>query len=239
VHQLTRLLGPRDPAQPLLTLLDGPARVELSGATAANWVAKTANLLDAAGRPARVGLLLPLHWQTVALLLGGVASGATVVVAAEPAELADTEVAFVESGSAEAALAAGADDVLVLSGHPLGARLPSVPAGVADYAVEVPGYADHWGGPVPTRLDLEAGGAVLPSLPELALGTADRVLTAVRPADPDGLAALLAVLRCGAALVLVPEPAEVDLPAVAAQEGVTATLGVEVAGLPALPTPAG
>ena len=79
------LVGERDPAAPLLTLYDGtfpgPARVELSGATTANWVAKSANLLvDALGAPERVGLLLPLHWQTVALLLAAVATGATPVV---------------------------------------------------------------------------------------------------------------------------------------------------------------
>ena len=42
----------------LLTLLDGPARVELSGSTTANWVAKSANLMvDGLGAPERVGLL--------------------------------------------------------------------------------------------------------------------------------------------------------------------------------------
>ena len=209
--------------------------MELSGATTANWVAKSANLLvDGYGGPTRVGLLLPLHWQTVALLLAGVATGATVVVTDEPAELAGTEVAFVSAEHAEAALSAGADEVLALSGHPLGARLTTVPSGVVDDAVEVPAYGDSWGGPVPTRLDVEAGGAVLPALPEVGLGRADRVLTAVRPADPEGLAALLAVLRCGAALVLVPDPGAVDLPRVAEQEGVTATLGVAVDGLAAL-----
>jgi hypothetical protein len=46
------LVGDRDPAQPLLTLYDGPARVELSGVTTANWVAKSANLLvDGLDRP--------------------------------------------------------------------------------------------------------------------------------------------------------------------------------------------
>ena len=220
----------------MLTLHAGAGRVELSGATTANWVAKSANLLvDGYGGPTRVGLLLPLHWQTLALLLAGVATGATVVVADEPADLAGTEVAFVSAAHAEAALQAGADEVLALSGHPLGARLPTVPPGVFDYAVEVPTYADSWTGPVPTRLDVEAGGAVLPSLPELALGRADRVLVSVRPADPEGLAALLAVLRSGAALVLAPSPDSIDMPRVVAQEGVTATLGVDVEGTPPLP----
>jgi hypothetical protein len=98
----------------------------------------------------------------------------------------------------------------------------------------VPTYADHWGGPVPSRLDVETGAGVLPSLPELDLGGADRVLVAVPPADPAGLAGLLAVLRRCAALVLVPEPDAVDLARVVEQEGVTASLGVEVPGVRAL-----
>jgi hypothetical protein len=127
------------------------------------------------------------------------------------------------------------DDVLALSGHPLGAPAGALPAGAEDYAREVPTYGDSWGGPVPTRLDVEAGGGVLPPLPDLALGSSDRVLTAASPADPVALAAMLAVLRCGAALVLVPTPEGLDLPRVTAQEDVTATLGTALDGIPALP----
>ena len=212
--------------------------MELSGATTANWVAKSANLLvDGYGAPSRVGLLLPLHWQTVALLLAGVATGATVVSAADPAGLEGCEVAFVAGDRAQAALDVGVDEVLALSCTTLGSRLRDVPPGAVDYAAEVPAYADHWGGPVPSRLDVEAGGAVLPPLPELDLSAADRVLAAVSPDDPSGLASLLAVLRRGAALVLVPAPEAVDLPRLLVQEGVTATVGREVPGAPLLPLP--
>ena len=211
--------------------------MELSGATTANWVAKSANLLvDGFGAPSRVGLLLPLHWQTVALLLAGVATGATVVVADEPAALDGCEVAFVRADQASAALAVGVDEVLALSCTPFGTRLAQVPAGAVDYAADVPTYADHWGGPVPSRLDVETGSGVLPSLPELVVAAGDRVLVAVSPADPAGLAGLLAVLRQGAALVLVPDPGAVDLARAAAQEGVTASLGVEVPGTRSLVT---
>ena len=230
-------MGTRDPAQPLLTLQDPTGRVELSGATTANWVAKSANLLvDGHGGPDRIGLLLPLHWQTVSLLLAGVATGATVVVADEPAALDGCEVAFVVAAQAPAALAAGVDEVLALSCTPFGTRLADVPPGAVDYAAEVPTYADHWGGPVPSRLDVETGAGVLPPLPELDLAHDDRVLVAAAPADPAGLAGLLAVLRRGAALVLVPEPGAVDLARVVAQEGVTASLGVQVPGTRSLVT---
>ena len=205
--------------------------MELSGATTANWVAKSANLLvDGYGAPSRTGLLLPLHWQTVALLLAGVATGATVVVADEAAALEGCEVAFVVADQAAAAVSAGVDDVLVLSCTPFGTRLAQVPPGTVDYAADVPTYADHWGGAVPSRLDVHTAAGVLPSLPEVEVDGDDRVLVTGSPADPATLAGVLAVLRRGAALVLVPDPASVDLVRLVAQEGVTAALGIDVPG---------
>jgi uncharacterized protein (TIGR03089 family) len=230
------LLGARDPAQPLLTLYAGPARVELSGATTANWVAKSANLLvDGLGSPDRVGLLLPLHWQGVALLLAGAATGATVVLASEPADLAGCPVAFVLAEYAEAALDAGVEDVLALSGHPLGAALPVVPAMVLDYAREVPSYGDHWNGPGGPAPRFEVEGRVAGAPPELGLSGADRVLTALDPATSAGLLlGLLGPLAAGASLVLVPEPSSADLLAITTAEQVTATVGADVPGLRAL-----
>ena len=69
-----------DPARPLLTYYDDAVgeRVELSVATFANWVAKTANLLqgDLATEPGdRVALLLPAHWQTAVWLMACLAAG--------------------------------------------------------------------------------------------------------------------------------------------------------------------
>ena len=226
------LRGPRDPARPLLTLYAGGGRVELSGATTDNWVAKTANLLvDGHGGPARVGLLLPLHWQTVVLVLAGEAAGATVVVAGDPAGMTGCELAFVLAEHAEAALAAGCDEVLALSGHPMGAPLGPLPGLVLDYAREVPSYGDRFPGGVGAG-GLELAGQPVGAPPELGLGPADRVLTTVDPAAEGGLlVGLLAPLAAGAAVVLVPRPGEVDLAAVAAAERVTATVGVVVAGL--------
>ncbi|MCU1672090.1 MAG: AMP-binding enzyme [Frankiales bacterium] len=195
-------------------------------------MAKSANLLvDGLGLPERIGLLLPLHWQTVCLLLAGVATGATVDVVSSPAALAGSGAAFVAGPHAQAALDAGVDEVLALSGHPLGAPLPSVPAMASDYAREVPSYGDHWGGPAPVRWSVEVDGRPLPALPVLEVGPADRVLVAVSPSDPFGLAALLAVLTAGAALVLAPDPGGLDLAAVATGERLTAGLGAAVPGL--------
>jgi uncharacterized protein (TIGR03089 family) len=221
------LLGPRDPATPLLTLYDGPARVELSGATVGNWVAKTANLVvDGFGRPDRVGLLLPLHWQLPCFLLGAAAGGSTVVVASTPASLAGCPLAFVSVDAASGALDAGVDDVLVVSGHPLGARLPAVPALCLDAAVEVPTYGDHFTGQATSASVLLDGDAF--TAPELGLAPEDRVLTSLAPATPAGLGVLLAALSAGASLVLL---ADGDPVAVSASERVTATAGVAVPGV--------
>ncbi len=69
---LAAALG-RDPARPLLTYYDDATgeRTELSVATFANWVAKTANLLrdDLGVQPGGlVAVDLPLHWQAAVWL---------------------------------------------------------------------------------------------------------------------------------------------------------------------------
>jgi uncharacterized protein (TIGR03089 family) len=208
-------------------MYDGDARVELSGATTANWVAKSANLLvDGLGTPATVGLLLPLHWQTVALLLAGVATGARVVLAESTEALAECDAAFVLSTYADAALDAGVADVLALSGHPLGAPAAGLPGLVTDYAREVPSYADHFGGPRPGSTVIQAGGRPVTGLEGLSAG--DRLLTALGPAEPAGAAALVGALRAGAGLVLLRAG---DATAVAGAERVTNTAGIDVPGL--------
>ena len=226
------LVGERDPAAPLLTYYDGTDRVELSGATTANWVAKSANLLvDGLGGPDRVGLLLPLHWQALALLLAGATTGATVVVAERAEELTGCAAAFTTADTAQAALAAGVDDVLALSCTPLGAPLRDLPALVVDYAREVPSYGDHWTGPQAPRARVERGGTPV-EVPDLGLSSSDRVLTVLPPDNPDGLGVLLGALRSGAGLVLVASTgsAATDLARTGAAERVTASAGADVPG---------
>lgn len=162
----------------------------------------------------------------MALLLAGVATGATVVLADDPGELTGCDAAFVLAEHAEAALDAGVDDVLALSGHPLGAPASGLPPLVLDYAREVPSYADHFSGPRPTGWSVEASGAAVQPLPGLT--PADRLLTALAPADPTGAAVLLGALRAGASLVLVRDG---DAAAVAADERATCAAGVSVPGL--------
>ncbi len=201
----------------MLTYLDGPDRVELSGSTVANWVAKTANLLtDGYAAPARVGLLLPLHWQTVCLLLGGVAAGATVVVGAQASDLGDCPVAFTAADDATAALDAGVEDVFACSLTPFATRLSVVPPLALDAALEIPTYGDHFGGrPGAAHLELEGAPFSPPALP--VSGT-DRVLVSTPLHTASGLGALLGALVAGAAVVLLRSG---DLDAAVAAESVT------------------
>ncbi len=190
-------------------------------------MAKSANLLvDGLGSPARIGLLLPLHWQTVALLLAGVATGAEVVLAGDRAALAGCEAAFVLAPDAEAALDAGVDDVLALSGHPLGAPAGKLPGMVLDFGREVPSYGDHFGGPRPGPARVLVRDARVARLGGVT--ATDRLLTTLDPADPIGAAVLLGALSAGAGLVLLRAGAAAP---VAAAEHVTLTAGTSVDGL--------
>ena len=119
--------------------------------------------------------------------------------------------------------------MLAVSVAPLGGRLRDLPAMVLDAGTELPAYGDVLG--VPARAGrVELAGAPVAAAPGLGLTAADRVLTRLAPATPDGLAVgLLAPLAAGAALVLAPGDAPLDARAVAA-EGVTASAGADVPG---------
>ncbi|MFH8340194.1 TIGR03089 family protein [Streptomyces sp. AM6-12] len=134
-----------DPGRPLVTFYDDATgeRVELSVATFANWVAKTANLLqgDLSVEPGdRVALLLPAHWQTAVWLLACASVGAVADVAGDPAA---ADVVVSGPDTLEAARACRGERV-ALSLRPLGGRFPQPPQGFLDYAVEVPGQGDRF-----------------------------------------------------------------------------------------------
>ncbi|MFD4634725.1 TIGR03089 family protein [Streptomyces sp. NPDC058284] len=134
-----------DPARPLVTFYDDATgeRVELSVATFANWVAKTANLLqgDLAAEPGdRAVLLLPAHWQTAVWLLACSSVGVVADVGGDPAS-ADLVVSGPDS--LDAARGCSGERV-ALALRPLGGRFPQPPAGFTDYAVEVPGQGDRF-----------------------------------------------------------------------------------------------
>ncbi|WP_225845222.1 TIGR03089 family protein [Streptomyces sp. HPF1205] len=206
-----------DFARPLITFYDDATgeRVELSVATFANWVAKTANLLqdELGAQPGdRVALLLPAHWQTAVWLLAAFSTGAVAVPGGDP-EGADLVVSGPDT--LERARACGGERV-ALALRPLGGRFPQPPAGFADYAVEVPSQGDRFVpyAPVgPQAPALELSGEVLDgaevvararrSAAALGLERGSRLLSGLTYDGWDGLAAgLLAPLAADASVVL-------------------------------------
>ncbi|MEU6853175.1 TIGR03089 family protein [Actinacidiphila alni] len=208
-----------DPGRPLVTFYDDATgeRVELSVATFANWVAKTANLLqdELNAQPGdRLALLLPAHWQTAVWVLAGFATGVVVAPGGDPAA-ADLVVSGPDT--LDAALACRGERV-ALALRPLGGRFPQPPAGFVDYAVEVPGQGDRFVPYAPVGPDAPA--LVLPgedtpltgaevvsraraSAAALGLGRGARLLSGLTFDGWDGLAAgLLAPLAADASVVL-------------------------------------
>lgn len=236
----------RDPAGPLITFYDDATgdRAELSATTLNTWVAKTANLLQdelclAPGE--RMAVLLPAHWQTAAVLLAGWAAGA--VLTTDPA---GAEVAFTDADRLP--LAGAAAQVVALSLTPLGRPFTRPPAGALDYAVVVPGQGDHFTPYEPIGDDAPAfelnehtysGHAALSEAKAAAewhrIPPQARILSTLPWSDfPSWRAGLLAPLAAGASLVLCAHPDPAALPARAAAERVTATMGVTLAEVAAL-----
>lgn len=231
-----------DPARPAVTFYDGETgeRVELSVATLDNWVAKTANLLqDGLGLDpgGRVVVDLPLHWLAPVWLLACWSAGATAVLgpAGDEPDLTVTG----PDGLPAAASAGG--EVVAVSLRPLGAPfLHPLPAGVSDYGREVLSYGDRFqpdAPPPPEAPALLVGGRAwsqrdLATVDPLGLGPGDRVLsTRAYDAWPAVHAGLLAPLRAGAGVVLVRHPDPDALPALVAQERVSAGVDAGVAGV--------
>ncbi|MFB7527924.1 TIGR03089 family protein [Streptomyces sp. NPDC056178] len=206
-----------DPARPLVTFYDDATgeRVELSVATFANWVAKTANLLqgDLAAEPGdRLALLLPAHWQSAVWLLACSSVGVVADVQGDPAG-ADLVVSGPDT--LEAARACRGERV-ALALRPLGGRFPQTPEGFADYAVEVPSQGDRFApfAPVdPTAPALAVGGVELTAAELVArahedaaglgLTAGSRLLTGRAYDTWEGLSAgLFAPLAAGGSVVL-------------------------------------
>jgi uncharacterized protein (TIGR03089 family) len=169
-----------DPGRPLVTFYDDATgeRVELSVATFANWVAKTANLLQgdlAAGPGDRVTLLLPAHWQTAVWLLACASVGAVADVGGDPAA---ADVVVSGPDTLDAARACTGERV-ALALRPLGGRFPQPPAGFVDYAVEVPGQGDRFAPFAP--VDPEGPGLIVAG----AEYTAAEVVERARADAPD------------------------------------------------------
>lgn len=189
----------KDPSLPFLTFYDDATgeRTELSGATLANWVSKTANLLvDGCGLgPGDVAAVrLPPHWQTAAVLLGAWTAGLSVAYGEPTGAGADVEFASLKAAETGAP---GPADRYVLGLAPMGLPMRGgVPDGFADYVAEVRQFGDHYPGP--------PGGAGTEDLVERArkLAYPGGRLLVDAVAHPDPVEWLLGPLAAGASIVL-------------------------------------
>lgn len=191
-----------DPTRPLLTWYDDATgeRTELSGATLANWVAKTGNLLldaAAAGPGDSAGVLLPPHWQTAAVLLGCWSAGLTVTDTPGP-----VEVLFAAADRAAESDAWPAGERYALALAPFAAPLRDVPAGFADYVVDLRGQGDHFT-PYPQggQQDAELLARATDRAGQFGIVAGERVLVDAAH-YPDPVDWLLAPLTAGASVVL-------------------------------------
>jgi uncharacterized protein (TIGR03089 family) len=251
----------RDAAAPLLTTYDDAdgSRIELSAATFANWVAKSANLLQDefdVGRDSVVALSLPVHWQTAAVLLGVWSCGGTVLdtAAEDDGRLAEADVVLAAWDRLDALADAGVEELVGLSLHPLGMGMSGYAGPARDFALEVRAHGDAffpYEPPDPAAPGLIAGGLelTLGGLTEaatelaarLGLVAGDRVLVDERTAAEAGpVAWLLSPLSAGASLVLCRNADHTDHAALAARaagERITATLGRRIEGVRELGRP--
>ncbi len=219
----------RDAAgQPLVTWYDHATgeRVELSVATYANWVAKTASLLAEEHDAERGGSLridLPTHWLGPVFLGAAWTLGLVVTTDEQP-----DAVVCGPAGLDRWAPEAGRLPVLACSLLPLGVRFAEpLPAGVHDVGVEVwsqPDAFTPWD--PPGGQDRATDGLTQDELwSQAAAGTSlpsgGRLLATANPASPSGLAAFIEPLARGGSLVLVSNPDAVRLEALSAAERCT------------------
>jgi uncharacterized protein (TIGR03089 family) len=250
----------RNAAAPLITHYDDATgeRIELSGTTLANWVAKTANLLQdefdvAIG--SLVAVSLPVHWQTAAVLLATWSCGAAVLETAAEDEgaLSGVDVVLAEQARLVPLEEVVDGDLLVgLSLHPLGMGMTGYVGPARDFAAEVRVHGDAFvalappdpaaPGLVAGGLNLtlgELGGAAAELATRLGMTTGDRVLVDEHVAAEAGpITWLLAPLAAGASIVLCRNAVAEGLASRAASERVTATLGRRIEGIRELGRPA-
>jgi uncharacterized protein (TIGR03089 family) len=223
----------RDASRPFVTFYDDDTgeRVELSLATYANWVAKTAGLLQDELDVERGGLALvdlPTHW------LGAVWLGAAwtigLAVTDDPGLASEADLVVCgPDGLKTYAEQAARVPVLAASLRPLGGRfVEALPTGVVDYGAVVlaqpdvfvaldPPQADDAGWRDATGTSSQAGLVAAVERSEL-LSEGSRLLTDVNPVSARGLETLLVPLLRGGGTVWVRHLADARWDALADQE---------------------
>ena len=213
-----------DAGRPLVTFYDDATgeRIELSVATYANWVAKTAGLAQDELDAERGGLVLvdlPTHWLGAVWL--GAAWSLGLAVTDDPALVDDADrVVCGPDGVPTYAAHADRVPVVALSLRPLGGRFTEeLPPGVTDYGAVVLAQPDAftaydppeasdaaWRSPqsgTTSQADLLAEASAAG-----AVEAGGRLLTDVNPSTRAGARTLLAPLLAGAGVVWVRHPDE-------------------------------
>ncbi|MGZ4456818.1 MAG: TIGR03089 family protein [Nocardioides sp.] len=225
-----------DASRPLVTFYDDATgeRIELSVTTYANWVAKTAGLLQDELDAERGGLVLvdlPVHWQGAVWL--GAAWSLGMRVTDDPSAAGDADVVVCgPDGVARYAPYAGGAAVVALSLRPLGARFAEpLPDGVVDYGAVVLGQPDAFLAYDPPAADVVAWAdgstqaGLLAEAGERALvGPGGRLATDVAATTRAGLVTLLGPLAAGGGTVWVRHPDASRWDDRVASERATATL---------------
>lgn len=212
-----------EPARPFVTFYDDRTgeRVELSVTTYANWVAKTAGLVQDELDVERGGLVLvdlPTHWLG-AVWLGAAWTGGQVVTT-DSALVGDADLVVCgPEGVEQYAEHADSVPVAALSLRPLGARFAEpLPTGVVDYGAVVLAQPDVFVPLDPPSQDddawRETGGTrtqaeLLTAAEEAPLvEQGGRLLTDLNPCSPQGTPTLLSPLLRGGGAVWVAHPDE-------------------------------
>ncbi len=228
-----------DAARPLVTFYDDATgeRIELSVATYANWVAKTAGLAQDELDLERGGLVLvdlPAHWLAAVWL--GAAWSLGLTVTDDPALAGEADLVVCgPDGVGTYAAQADRVPVVALSLRPLGGRFTeALPPGVVDFgdvvlaqpdafvAYDPPADADAaWRDAAGT---LSQGDLLAEAASSGLVAAGGRLLTDVAPCTRRGLVTLLAPRALGAATVWVRHPDESAWAARADQERVTGQL---------------
>src|SRR3954449_10728013 len=232
------------PARPLVTFYDDATgeRVELSVATYANWVAKTAGLLqDELGleRGATVLVDLPTHWLGAVWLGAAWSLGLAVTDDRSLAEEADLVVCGPD-GVDRYAPQAMRVPVLALSLRPLGGRFAeALPTGVTDYGAVVLAQPDAFVTGDPPDPDDPAwqdasgtstqAGLLAAATRSSLVAREGRLLTDVNPCTRRGLHTLVAAVVHQASTVWVRNPDEPTWQARVDQERATAQLRASAA----------
>ncbi len=199
---------------PVVTFYDVSSgeRVELSGTTLANWVAKVANLLVDeldAERGTRIRVGLPSHWLRFVWLLGAWRIGAVVTDHGAQIGLSGPELEATEPVRLAASL------------RPLGGRFAQEPAGFLDVAVHVPASPDLFidlDPPRPQDPAIDLAGVISSHADLLDTpGSADRILRGPATLEDDARA-IVAALSGGGSLVVVTGAGPDDFTRIAEQE---------------------